>query len=433
MQRILQTLKDRLARSGTGVSNVAGNADNSNQISSMQQTRSVAPSQQIPTTQSQSAENTATGSGVAQVETQVANDQSQLQSEKESQQQPDENVEPEQPNESEKESQPPTRGPKKGSKRSTVKEGENEEKRPKERGRRGPGKRKKNQDQDELKFDENELYLVNIEAGDLDFEEETNTAMEAVLKRRKDTALTTASSELQPLSDWRIAHEVIRHRVQRAHGSSVASGSAFVDGDPGFGADFLQALQLGFAAFSRNVMQRATQNARHRIASAHRPTNFLLTSDPRRGVGAIRRREEAEAEAKARAEREALLKAAGSKRADEETRAMAQKARAELIGQEAAAAANRALAATFGGKHAKWASVASASKSGAKRAKILKDTNKSKDSKGANANVADTEAARTSITEEITINMEDLVFALENDPIFCRSPLLYKLINGLNT
>jgi hypothetical protein len=136
----------------------------------------------------------------------------------------------------------------------------------------------------------------------LDEESETQALMAEIERTRRDNRLD-GSHSVQILSAFRLTHEG-RAAARRAGGGAAGAAPACLD-----------ALQLGFRAHAVGLLRRAQRAAAHREATAgRRPAEgWAPASDPRREVGAVRRREEAAAEAAAAAEREALLKAAGSK------------------------------------------------------------------------------------------------------------------------
>ncbi|KAG7671154.1 hypothetical protein Ndes2526B_g02387 [Nannochloris sp. 'desiccata'] len=329
--------------------------------------------------------------------------------------------------------------------------------------------------------DADEDVADKIKVGDellVDLQAETDAAMEGIGNRRTLQLPTVPGGQswddgYQYLSAWRLTNEVLLQRKEKMPGAAALSGAAGV-------VDFLEpstlrALQLGFTSHAAEVMRRAAQAAKHRASSsaAQRRQEFVASGeDARRGLGDIRRAAEKIAADKAALEREELMKKAQSKRADEETRERAQKARAEMAGQQQASAANKAIAATLGGgKGAKWskwsgigAAGAAAGKTKEKGAKGdatadktsadgdgeggaggLKNlaTSRSRGDLGSAAggtgaanNVgslgAGTSAVDASGLESTDIQLQDLIVALQQDPTYCKSMLLYRLLNGLN-
>jgi len=147
-------------------------------------------------------------------------------------------------------------------------------------------------------------------------EKETNNLMRDIERRRKDGLVRACPVQL--LSEWRLANEIVRQMKSKSKSGGKqrgVSGSAASSRLTGIGLDqaVLDALQYAFKAHAQNVLMRAERAARHRAATAHRPPQFVGSEDLRRGLGVIKKREETAAELKAAEEREALLKAAGSK------------------------------------------------------------------------------------------------------------------------
>eukprot|EP00887_Chlorella_sp_A99_P005953 scaffold29.g5953.t1 len=353
----------------------------------------------------------------------------------------------------------------------------------------------------------------------IDMEHETDVLM-IDIHRRREAKQAAPASTTQYLSEWRVGNEMVRQLAK--HGLKEM--------DP----KCLEVVQLAWQAQATQLLQAAQRAARHRQDACRRA-----------------RRAHERVEAKRRAENEALLKAAGSKRADEETKERAQKAKAEMqargIGEEGggewrrtraliamekggtggaalrrrergtqgrcsgsgrggresdgvalgqgregrqqASAANAAVAATLGGKGAKWdkwggggggggggaaegktaGTKAASGKKGKKaaaaeaRAKAAAAAARSEqegrttatfDASGAGAAAAVapapapapaaaalklTEAdrlqgsrsrAKGGVDDAETITTRDVVAAMERDPRYCRSTLLYLLLNG---
>jgi hypothetical protein len=300
-----------------------------------------------------------------------------------------------------------------------------------------------------------------IKVGDellVDLQAETDAAMEGIASRRHRQLHTVPGGQswdegYQYLSAWRLTNEVLQQRREKMPGAAALIGPAGV-------VDFLEpstlrALQLGFTAHASEVMRRAAHAAKHRATSAaaqRRPEFVASGDDARRGLGDIRRAAEKIAADKAAVEREELMKKAQSKRADEETRERAQKARAEMAGQQQASAANKAIAATLGGgKGAKWSKWSGAgAAAGAK--------GKGKGAKGDATDAGDGDAAKNLASsrsrgdlgtaggsgaagagtsaadalESTDIQLQDLIVALQQDSTYCKSMLLYRLLNGMN-
>ncbi|KAL6770976.1 hypothetical protein ACKKBF_B33450 [Auxenochlorella protothecoides x Auxenochlorella symbiontica] len=173
----------------------------------------------------------------------------------------------------------------------------------------------------------------------IDMEQETDTLMAGLQVQRTQGLASVAAS--QTLSEWRLGNECVKQ--MRAAGLKVLKPECF------------EVIQRAFQSQAETLLRRAMAVARHRQDNARRQPGVSVTHDPRRGVLGLERAARAAAEAKLAAEREALLKAAGSRRADEETKERAQKAKAELAGRAQASAANAAVAATLGGKGGRFA------------------------------------------------------------------------------
>ena len=330
--------------------------------------------------------------------------------------------------------------------------------------------------------DADEDAADKIKVGDellVDLQAETDAAMEGISSGRARQLPTVPGGQswddgYQYLSAWRLTNEVLLQRKEKMPGAALSGSAGIVDFlDP----STLRALQLGFTAHAAEVMRRAAHAAKHRASSAaaqRRPEFIATGEDARRGLGDIRRAAEKVAADKAALEREELMKKAQSKRADEETRERAQKARAEMAGQQQASAANKAIAATLGGgKGAKWskwsgagvAGVGAAGKAKGKSAKGDATANKADADaadgdidignglknvatsrsrgdlgtaagSGAASNVgslgAGTSAADASGLESTDIQLQDLIVALQQDSKYCKSLLLYRLLNGMN-
>jgi len=334
--------------------------------------------------------------------------------------------------------------------------------------------------------DADEDVADKIKVGDellVDLQAETDAAMEGIGNGRARQLPTVPGGQswddgYQYLSAWRLTNEVLQQRKEKMQGAAAVSGSAGI-------VDFLEpstlrALQLGFTAHAAEVMRRAAHAAKHRASSAaaqRRPEFVAVGEDARRGLGDIRRAAEKIAADKAALEREELMKKAQSKRADEETRERAQKARAEMAGQQQASAANKAIAATLGGgkgaKWSKWSGAGAAGAGGARKAKgkgVKGDAAADKASAdggdggvdvegssgglknvaasrsrgdlgaaaghGADNNVGSlgvgSSAADASGLESTDIQLQDLIVVLQQDPTYCKSMLLYRLLNGVN-
>ena len=323
-------------------------------------------------------------------------------------------------------------------------------------------RKKKAQDSD-ADEDAADKFIVGDELL-VDLQAETDAAMEGIegRRRRQLTAVPGGQSwddGYQYLSAWRLTNEVLLQRKEKMPGAVTMGGPAGV-------VDFLEpsmlrALQLGFTAHAAEVLRRAAHVAKHRASSSaaqRRPEFVASGEDARRGLGEIRRAAEKIAADKAAIEREELMKKAQSKRADEETRERAQKARAEMAGQQQASAANKAIAATLGGgkgaKWSKWSGAGAGPASGAKgkgkgkgdagsdtpgdggdgadgTAKKLASSRSRGDLLGSAASVGAGTSADAGV-ESTDIQLQDLIVALQQDPTYCKSTLLYRLLNGMN-
>jgi colicin import membrane protein len=160
-------------------------------------------------------------------------------------------------------------------------------------------------------------------------------------------------------------------------------------------------------------------------------------------LGEIRRAAEKVAADKAAAERDELMKKAQSKRADDETRERAQRAKAEMVGQQQAVAANKALAATLGGKDSKWSKWGGGGSGGSAAGnKIVPAASETAAAASAaeDASASDGGAAfgRGGDVDPMVvggdstdIQLQDLIVVLQQDPLYCKSNLLYRLLNGM--
>ncbi|KAI3424988.1 hypothetical protein D9Q98_008369 [Chlorella vulgaris] len=303
----------------------------------------------------------------------------------------------------------------------------------------------------------------------IDFDQETNQLMDGLQRARLEGRLQqkTASNQ-QFLSEWRLGNEFYRH-IQRTGGGLGVKGECF------------ELMQLAFQAHLSGVVARALRRAQHRQDAPRRSAEMVVTSDPRRGVTQIERREKVKADAKLEVERAELLRMAGSKRADDETKERAQKAKAELVGKQQASLANAAVAATLGGKSKskvnkwdKWSSAAAAGTAAgeadgaAPPAKGKKGGagKKGAGKKGAGAAAAGGEsdggsdasaaaatgggaaaaaqapargrlmggaAAAAATDDASTVHLQDVLSTLERDPLYSRSGMLYRLYNTPHT
>ncbi|KAI7838494.1 hypothetical protein COHA_007756 [Chlorella ohadii] len=302
-----------------------------------------------------------------------------------------------------------------------------------------------------------------------DWDQETNQLMEG-LQRDRDAQRVKpkTSSNQQFLSEWRVGNEFYR-QIQRTGGGLRVQGECF------------ELVQLAFQAHMTQLIQRSLRSAGHRQDACRRSADCVVTSDPRRGITQIERREKAKADERAEAERAKLLQEAKSKRADDETKERAQKAKAELVGKQQASLANAAVAATLGGKSKgkvnkwdKWSSAAAAGPaagaaggeaSGAAGGKGKKGAAKKGGKKGAAAAeseggseggaaaassdvsgaaaAADSKAkaaaglprmglpgaASVGSDDASTIHIKDVLGCLERDPLYAKGGLLYRLYN----
>lgn len=305
-------------------------------------------------------------------------------------------------------------------------------------------------------------------------ERETNIAM-ADLERHRRSGQAKACP-VQLLSEWRLANEILRQ--MKAKGISGGQGGpakagASPDGATGSGASpsevsigfdepLLAALQHAFKAHAQGLLTRAARAAQHRVVTSQKVPGFERGEDPRPRLGQIRKREEAAADAKAAEEREALLRAAGSRRADDETRERAQRAKAEMAGQQQAKAANKALAATLGGKDAKWAKWGGGAKKPGAAPSAKAAAEQGPEAAAAAAAAEENGHTTTMVTaaEELAragaggslsaprpppveapggggglegakVSVNDLIVALQQDPGYCNSAILYRLMNGM--
>ncbi|KFM25743.1 hypothetical protein F751_2585 [Auxenochlorella protothecoides] len=229
----------------------------------------------------------------------------------------------------------------------------------------------------------------------IDMEQETDTLMAGLQVQRTQGLASVAAS--QTLSEWRLGNECVKQ--MRAAGLKVLKPECF------------EVIQRAFQSQAETLLRRAMAVARHRQDNARRQPGVSVTHDPRRGVLGLERAARAAAEAKLAAEREALLKAAGSRRADEETKERAQKAKAELAGRAQASAANAAVAATLGGKGGRFARFERLGAAGL-GAKLF--------------------GGPAKVTEETeTLTLPDLLTAMERDRHYAKSSLLYTWRNRL--
>lgn len=289
----------------------------------------------------------------------------------------------------------------------------------------------------------------------IDLVAETDAAVDVVERVRARTLASGAGARawdegFQFLSAWRLTNEALAQRREKmpgARGGSAAAAAEFV------GPDVLRALQLGFAAHGAEVLRRAAAAATHRAASyaaPRRPEFAASGADARRGLGEIKRAAEKAADELAERKRQELMRAAASKRADDETRAAAQRAKAEMGVQMQADAANKALVATLGGRDAKWSKWGGGATTAGDDAKG-KGKGKGKaggagagtesgadgdaggsrprtDAGGAAGGAAPPAPAAEGSTD---VQIQDLVVALQQDPLYCKSTLLYRMMNGI--
>jgi hypothetical protein len=280
--------------------------------------------------------------------------------------------------------------------------------------------------------------------------EETDIMMERVVKSR-DTSLAGLQQPraTQYLSAWRLGNEILKQKKEKSFQAPMESL---------FDASVLDAIQLGFAQVAADVIERANSAARHRTMSVRPVRSSFVengvilppTWDVRRELGRIRKREEETAEAKAAEEREKVLRAAASKRADEETKALAQRAKAEMAGQMQAAAANKALAATLAGGDAKWARWGGGGGETEKEKEKEKQQEKEKEKEKAGGQKTKRQQKQDchvmsapsgvqleerghltgqSQQQSSVVQIEDIVAALKQHPRLCSSVLLYRLLN----
>jgi hypothetical protein len=279
------------------------------------------------------------------------------------------------------------------------------------------------------------------------------TSFSPELSRRRARDSSAAAARLQLLSEWRVAAEALR----------VGAPAGIKSVHP----ECFSLLQAAFHAHAAGLLERAAGAARHRQAASRRAPGTTVTSDPRREVGVVERREKAKAEAKEAAERERLLKLAESRRADDDTKERAQKAKAEMQGKAQAQAADAVLSATLGAgsKWTKWAEggggggVAVAKKvAGAKAKKVAEgDLAAAAAAKGREEGHTTTSLAGEGGAEEEAgargaagraaasrgrgggaggeeaeaVRLKDIVAALEGDPRYRGGQLLYGLMNGV--
>ena len=304
----------------------------------------------------------------------------------------------------------------------------------------------------------------------IDLAAETDAVMDGLERLRARQLASTPGSRswedgYQYLSAWRLTNEALVQRKEKMSGSGGDGGGDSVHANGSMdiatfmNPSVLRTIQLGFAYHAADILRKTAAAAKHRTASyaaQRRPEFVAVGEDPRRGLGDIRKAAEKVAQDKAAAEREELMKKAQSKRADEETRAAAQKVRAEVAGQNAAVAANKALAATLGGRDAKWSKwggglgggggKGDAKTKGAHHAGVASDKEKEEEgnstlasskSRAALTSASAAAAAATNATggtgagDSNDLQVQDLIVALKQDPRYCKSPLLYRLLNGL--
>ena len=150
------------------------------------------------------------------------------------------------------------------------------------------------------------------------FEEqkETDLLMRGLIERRRQNKhgeYQTAS--LQLLSEWRMAHEILRQMKESRRSTGLASLRGAEKNhfslNTVFDPKFLEILQLGCATHLKNILTKAANVSKQRSFGSNKPTNFVVIDDLRRGVGDIRRREERIAKQKEEEERQLLLRAAG--------------------------------------------------------------------------------------------------------------------------
>lgn len=163
-----------------------------------------------------------------------------------------------------------------------------------------PQKKKANEDNDNIGLGDRDAGAPRISY----FEEkkETDLLLKDIEKHRRQPQTGVPIIEnTQLLSEWRMAYEVIRQK----QGKGIET--------PGFDPKIFDIIQCAYRLHMQEVLLRATAMAKYRVQGSQRPQDFITTSDLRRGLGTIRKRDEMLADAKANAEREALLRAAGSK------------------------------------------------------------------------------------------------------------------------
>lgn len=200
---------------------------------------------------------------------------------------------------------------------------------------RGAGSRGSARDRDRDGGDLDEILGADAF---IDMEQETDTLMAGLHVQRAQGRARAAPT--QCLSEWRLGNECMRQ--MKGAGLSILAPDCF------------ELLQRAFHAHASALLRHALSLAKTRADAPRRAGGVSVTHDPRRGVLLLERAARAAADAKLAAEREALLKAAGSRRADDETKERALKAKAELAGRAQATAANAAIAATLGGKSGRW-------------------------------------------------------------------------------
>jgi len=327
----------------------------------------------------------------------------------------------------------------------------------KKRAPAGGGGGDKNEEGDEFAAD-----------GFLDMEEEANKLMSGFMNKRLEKQ--NYVSDVRPLNEWRIVRDGLVQVVKNG-----LPPDALTD-------ECVKTVQMAFHGLASQVLKRAGRAAQHRQDTDYRKftkeEDMSLFYDPRRGLGAIERRERGRAEEDAVKERERLFKMAGSKRANEETKEKAKAAKLEIQGQQQAKAANIAVNFTLGkGKETKWERWGGGGGGGgggtvaATAAAVPSITEKSAVGAYAEtARVADTAVPATSpdavaaaMAEDgdkqpglgkkaavavktsrsrVTLNtgneepadtvlLKDILSVLERDPNYSKSNMMYCLLNGI--
>jgi hypothetical protein len=297
----------------------------------------------------------------------------------------------------------------------------------------------------------------------LDMEEEANKLMSGFMNKRLEKQ--NYVSDVRPLNEWRIVRDGLVQVVKNG-----LPPDALTD-------ECVKTVQMAFHGLASRVLERARRAAQHRQDTDYRQftkeEDLSLFYDPRRGLGAIERRERGRAEEEAVKERERLFKMAGSKRANEETKEKAKAAKLEIQGQQQAKAANIAVNFTLGkGKETKWERWGVGGGSAAATAAAAPSIKEKSvvDADAETARVADTAVPATSSdavaaamaedgdkqpglgkkaamavktsrsratlntgNEEPadTVLLKDILSVLERDPNYSKSSVIYCLLNGI--